>query len=164
MTRIKALKDFFSKFYNYNTDKMTISSILADVTENADAPSGGGGGGGINVVNVKATTDPMFSEITVTSIDKTFDDLYDRILNNGEPWFASISIDGIYNGNVVATQTTLVPLSASDSMGAQQVFGRYISCYFDTGTVSLAEFKLTMTQSETGIEYNNKIISSSDNV
>lgn len=43
MTRTKALRQFFEKFFNYKSEKMTVSDVLLDVTENADAPSGGGG-------------------------------------------------------------------------------------------------------------------------
>lgn len=41
MTRTKALKQFFQKFYNYQSNKMTVSDVLLDVVENASAPSGG---------------------------------------------------------------------------------------------------------------------------
>lgn len=42
MTKIKALRDFLEKFFNYKSHGMTISEILADVTENGEASGGGG--------------------------------------------------------------------------------------------------------------------------
>lgn len=42
MTKIKALRDFLEKFFNYKSHGMTISEVLADVTENGEASGGGG--------------------------------------------------------------------------------------------------------------------------
>ena len=42
MTRVKALKKFLEKFFNYKSEGMTIPEILNDVTEHGTVPSGGG--------------------------------------------------------------------------------------------------------------------------
>lgn len=41
MTRVKALKIFLEKFFNYKSEGMTIPEILNDVTEHGTVPSGG---------------------------------------------------------------------------------------------------------------------------
>ena len=88
MTRIKALRDFFKKFFNYESSAMTITSLIADVTENAEGPSGGGD---VKIVNVNVSTMDM-ETLTIDSIDKTFSEVFDGIMENGESWFSKINV------------------------------------------------------------------------